>query len=79
MTATPPQVTRTTSTVGDARSFARTRALDIRERVRASLNGPDLLTTATEDCCTWYGYLSVVLCHIPNDDEVRAEDHPAGR
>ena len=47
------------------------RALDTQRRVRASLGGPDLLPTAAEDSCTWYGYLSIVLCRIPEPVEDR--------
>ncbi len=52
------------------------RALDTRERVRRSLDGVDLLPTAVEDSCTWYGYLSVVLCRI---DATADEGHRPGR
>jgi len=52
------------------------RALDTRERVRRSLDGVDLLSTAVEDSCTWYGYLSVVLCRI---DGATDEGHRSGR
>ena len=57
-------------------------ALAQRKRVRRSLYGPDLLATAVEDSCTWYGYLAIVLCRIdgaPREEPTAGGEPVAGR
>jgi hypothetical protein len=63
-----------------SREDAAQRALSLQAHVRATLDGPDLLRAAAEDCCTWFGYLSVALCHIERPDApLPSEDAPTGR
>jgi len=74
-------MTRVHPTAGHAsREDTVQRALALQAHVRATLDGPDLLDTAAEDGCTWFGYLSVVLCHIEGTGgPLPSEDNPTGR